>query len=315
MLTLADIVADLGFVLAIDHCARGCQHCPALGDRTPVQRAKLSDLARTVASVAEARRRLKVTDQRVVHCWRISDPLDYVVRLPGGRVATCAEVAGLWRTYLGQGLYVVTNGSEGSPTARRALTQLAAAPELVSQIKLTITPADRAFGTPRYIADLAHDVATLTALWRLPSSRAEDSTGRRFRINVKATPDRMAEVHALVMQVLTRAGLSPGQAHACGENPDLVRFKPIYDLGTAAGAPSPVVGAIDVRGGDGHRFKPTGETRRRMQYGIRPGGRLFVVDMYAFLEHDLGDPDRPLVWPASLDGVDLHAPVEVFAGV
>jgi hypothetical protein len=46
MLSLPDIVADLGFVLVIDDCDRGCGHCPAYGDRTPVQRAPLTELAR-----------------------------------------------------------------------------------------------------------------------------------------------------------------------------------------------------------------------------------------------------------------------------
>lgn len=305
MLTLADIVTDLGFVLAIDHCARGCEHCPAFGDRTPVQRASLADLARTIANIAAARRCLQIADRRVVHCWRISDPLDYIVRLADGQTGTCADVAGLWRTHLGQGLYVVTNGSEGSPTARRALTQLVAAPELVSQIKLTITHADRAFGTPRYAAHLAEDIATLAPLWQHHSTRTEDPTGRRFRINVKTTAIREAEVRATLRSILTTAGLSP----ASSEDPMLVRFKPIYDLGNAAGTTSPVAGAINVRGGDGERYKPTRETRRQTQYGIRPDGRLFAVDMYAFTELDLGEPGRSILWPTSLDSVDLHSPL------
>jgi hypothetical protein len=132
----------------------------------------------------------------VVHCRWISDPLDYVTRLPGGAVATCADIACLWRTYLARGLYVVTNGSVGSPTARRALSDLVASPDLVSQAKLTITHADRSWDSPRYIGDLGHDVATLAPLWRLPSTRVEDRAGRRFQINVKTAAARMTEVRA-----------------------------------------------------------------------------------------------------------------------
>jgi hypothetical protein len=316
MLTLADIVKDLGFVLAIDHCARGCGHCPAFGDRTPVQRAPLAQLAHTVATVAAARRQLSLgTPDRVVHCWRISDPLDYLHRQPNGAVATCADVAALWRTHLGQGLYVVTNGSEGSPTARRALTELVATPDLVSQVKLTITHADRSFGTPRYVPDLAHDVAQLAPLWRLPSTRGEDLTGLRFRINVKATAARTDEMRECVLNVLTAAGLTRSRARELCADRQRIQFKPIYDLGNATGAPSPVTGAIDVRDPDGARYKPTTETRERTQFGIRPDGRLFAVDMYAFAETDLTEGDEPATWPAKLDAADLHAPLGVFAHV
>lgn len=313
MLTLADIVADLGFVLAIDHCARGCAHCPAFGDRTPVQRASLAELTRTVETVAAARRHLGLgTPDRVVHCWRISDPLDYLSRQRNGTVATCADVAALWRAHLGQGLYVVTNGSEG-PATRRALTQLAAAPDLVSQVKLTITHADRSFGASRYVTALAHDVAALAPLWQLSSTRAEDPSGLRFRINAKATQARMGEVRAAVLDVLVRAGLTPGEARDCCDDPQRVQFKPIYDLGNATGTPSPLAGAIDIRDACGQRFKPTGDTRGRLQYGIRPNGRVFVVDMYAFTEHDLGSAERPVTCPTNLDRVDLHAALDVFA--
>lgn len=51
-----------------------------------------------------------------------------------------ADVARLWRDRLGQGLYVVTNGAEGRPLARRSLAQIAEQPELVSQVKLNHHP-------------------------------------------------------------------------------------------------------------------------------------------------------------------------------
>lgn len=221
------------------------------------------------------------------------------------------DLAGLWRTHLGQGLYVVTNGSEGSPTARRTLTDLVASPELVSQVKLTITHADRSWDSPRYIGDLAHDVATLAPLWRLSSTRVEDRDARRFRINVKTTAARKLEVRALVMAVLVRAGLSRSEAGTACDDHGRVRFKPIYDLGNATARPSPVVGALDVRIADGRRYKPTVETRRRRQFGIRPDRRLFVVDMYAFTEHDLDGSDQPTRWPATIDDAELTADLGV----
>lgn len=182
MLTFSDIITRLGFVLAVDNCARGCLHCPAYGSHALVQRAPLHQLARTLADLGTAHRRLDMAPPaRVVHCWRISDPLDYTVRLLSGTVATCADVARLWCDHLGQGLYVVTNGAEGRPLARRALAEIAEQPELVSQVKLTLTPADRAWGTSRYESDLAADIAALAPLWHLPSTRAEDPRGRRLR--------------------------------------------------------------------------------------------------------------------------------------
>jgi hypothetical protein len=311
MLSLAKVVRNLGFVLAIDHCARGCAHCPAYGDRSPVQRAPFAELSRTVAAVAAVRRRAGVPGYgRVVHCWRISDPLDYTVRLPGGGTATCADVAGVWRAHLGQGLYVVTNGSEGRAPARRALADLVATPDLVSQVKLTITHADRSWDSAGYVADLAWDVATLAPLWQRASTRAEDPAGLRFRINVKTTEGRKDEVRARVLAVLAASGMSRPQARRiCGDG-QRVRFKPIYDLGNAAGGASPVAGALDVRGPDGQRYKPTAEARRRWQYGIRPDRRLFTVDMYAFTESDLGPAERPLRWPTSIDGADMDAPLD-----
>lgn len=313
MLTFSDIITRLGFVLAVDNCARGCLHCPAYGSHALVQRAPLHQLARTLADLGTAHRRLDMAPPaRVVHCWRISDPLDYTVRLLSGTVATCADVARLWCDHLGQGLYVVTNGAEGRPLARRALAEIAEQPELVSQVKLTLTPADRAWGTSRYESDLAADIAALAPLWHLPSTRAEDPRGRRLRLNVKTGPARQAETLAAVRRVLRMAGLTGGEVEAACADPSMVAVKPIYDLGNATGAPSPVRGAVDIRYPAGHRFKPTPLARSRVQYGIRPDLRLFEVDMYAFTEHDLtGCDGLPLRWPVGeLGTVDLDTPVE-----
>ncbi|MGH3712947.1 MAG: hypothetical protein ACRDT4_05725 [Micromonosporaceae bacterium] len=308
-LTATRLLGDLGFVLAVDNCARGCEHCPAYGSRTPVSRAPFDDLEHRLIGITAARRRLGLAPpSRVVHCWRISDPLDYAWRTATGRVATCADVAGLWRDHLGQGLYLVTNGSEGKPTARRALARLVARPELVSQVKLTITHADRAWGTTRYLANIADDLRTLIPLWELPATRWEDPVGRRFRVNVKSTPERYGETRAAVVQALFHAGLSVRRAvDACGD-PQRVRFKQIYDLGTAAGQHSPLVGALDLSDESGARHKPTPGTRDRLQYGVRPDGRLFIVDMYAFTEHDLSSDGRPVTLHDVLNAeADCHA--------
>ncbi len=301
-LTSRDFLSGLGFVLAVDNCARGCAHCPAYGSRAPVSRAPLDVFERRLAAIAAARRRLELDAlRRVVHCWRISDPLDYSWRTTKGSVATCADVAALWREHLDQGLYVVTNGSEGKPTARHALARLVRQPQLTSQVKLTVTHADREWGTARYLANITDDLRALAPLWDLPATRREDPTGRRFRVNVKATPERHSEVRTAVVRALRDTGLSARQAKAACDDPARVRFKPIYDLGTASGEPTPLPGAVDVSDRSGTRHKPTPEARARLQYGVRPDGRLFVVDMYAFTEHDLAGDGKPITITDVLD--------------
>lgn len=295
------VAAELGFVLAIDGCARGCSHCPAFGSTGPIRRAPLDTLAQRLASVAAARARcgLPAAPDRTVHCWRISDPLDYTSRTARSGMATIADVAMLWREHLRQGLYVVTNGSEGHRRARRALTALAAIPALVSQMKITITPADRAWGTSRYIDDLAADVRTVAPLWELRANRPEvDPEVPRLRLNVKTTRDDRAQAHTVTVAILQAAGLGRKATRELLDDPQRVAFKPIYDLGTATGTPTPVAGALPLTDRSGTRNKPTPETRPRIQYGIRPDGRLFEVDLYAFTETDLSDPatGQPRYW-------------------
>ncbi|GAB3487649.1 hypothetical protein GCM10027521_31000 [Amycolatopsis cihanbeyliensis] len=302
-LSSAEVVSQLGFVLAIDNCARGCRHCPAYGSAARVERASLRTLSRRLHSVAAARRRLGLSarPERTVHCWRISDPLDWVSRTRRDGTATAADLALLWRERLGgQGLYVVTNGSEGRRTARQALTVLAAMPVLVSQLKITITPADATWGTEDYVAALAADVRIAKPLWELPADRGETrADARRLRLNVKTTVAQEAEAREVTEAILRGAGLSRKSTGDVIDDPRFVAFKPIYDLGAADGAASPVPGALDLAEvGTGRRYKPTPRDRSRTQYGIRPDGRLFAVDMYAFTETDLSDHEtgRALYW-------------------
>lgn len=292
-------VTGLGFVLAIDNCARGCTHCPAFGSKAPVERADLHRLEDWLRFLTDLRRSygLSETWWDTVHCWRISDPLDYTARLPASNgIATVADVASLWREHLHQGLYVVTNGSEGRPHARRALQAFAALPRLVSQIKLTITPADRAWGTDRYIEHMAADLRILQPLWELPANRFDtDLEEYQLRLNVKSTAADQPAARAVTAMIMRRAGVSPALIDANLDDLRRVKFKPIYDLGTATGEPTAVDGAIDITAEDGTRHKPT--PRSRVQYGIRPNGVLFEVDMHAFTETDLrhettGEPHR-----------------------
>jgi hypothetical protein len=302
---MAVLVAELGFVLAIDGCARRCQHCPAFGSTGPARRADLDQLTVRLESLARARHAvgLPATPGRTMHCWRISDPLDYWWRTTRDGTATAADLALVWRDHLHQALYVVTNGSEGHPAGRRALATFGATPALVSQLKLTITPADRSWATPRYVDDLAADMRSVLPLWELPAARPEAGDGAaRLRLNVKTTPGTLDEARHRTTAILRAAGLAPSAVDDAIADPRRVVFKPIYNLGTATGAPSPIGGAIDVTDLSGQRHKPTPHTRAQWQYGIRPDGRLFVVDMYAFTETELADPTtgQPLFWDQAL---------------
>lgn len=309
----AEVLRDLGFLLAIDGCARGCEHCPAFGSSGPVSRTPLPVLVRRAESLARGRALLGLpaAPERTVHCWRISDPLDYWSRLGRGPAATAGEVALVWREYLRQGLYVVTNGSEGRSVGRRALAAFAALPDLVSQIKLTLTPADPSWGTARYIEDLADDVRTLLELWELPADRPEaGADALRFRLNVKTTDDRRDEARAVTATILRAAGIGRKELDSVLDDPNKVAFKPIYDLGTAVpGQSSPVLGAITVTDDTGQRNKPTPEARPRIQYGIRPDGRVFEINLYAFVETDLTADGRPLLWSVdqAAEPVAAHA--------
>jgi hypothetical protein len=208
----------------------------------------------------------------------------------GKATRTLVDVASLWSDQFGQGLYVVTNGSEGRRRPTASLEGIAARPELVSQVKLTVTPFDKAWGSQRYLADIGHDLSVLKNLWDLPSTRAEDRSGRRFRVNAKVTPATRDETMEFVRLALRTGGWSTRDASALLRDDSRICFKPVYDLGSASGE-TPVAGAVDIRGEAGIRFKPTESARSRVQYGIRPSGQLFEVDMYRFQERDL-----PYVW-------------------
>ena len=104
----AQFLDRLGFVLAIDNCPRGCAHCPAFGSTTPVSRAPLATLEHRLASIAAERacHGWPARVEHTVHCWRLSDPLDYTARTERHGIATAADLAVLWREHLHQGLYV-----------------------------------------------------------------------------------------------------------------------------------------------------------------------------------------------------------------
>ncbi|MFD9859834.1 hypothetical protein [Streptomyces alboflavus] len=290
---LDEVLEGLGFLHANDHCRRNCTHCPAFGDTTPVQMTPFATLTRLAHDVGEAFRDRGITARRSIVSWRISDPLDYHVR-DGRTTRTTFDVARIWREHLGQGLYLVTNGSEGKRFARTALRDVAAAPEVVSQVKLTVTPCDQGWGSERYLHSIAEDIATLAPLWDLGSTRMEDPSGLRFRINLKSTRDRREEALEFMAQALELAGLRPGAAEKAMADPRRISAKDIYDLGSYVGD-SPVVNAISIKGDNGKRFKSTADTRTHHQYGIYPDGGVRVIDMYEFKVYEAtGESGAPL---------------------
>lgn len=294
MVTLADVVTNLGWVLAVDNCSRGCRHCPASARRALPQRAPLYQLARTLSDLATYYTRLATPPpQWAVPCWRLSEPLDYLVRSRGGRIGTCAEVARLWRDHLHQGLYLETNGSEGRPLARRALHQIVADPGLVSQVKLTIGPADRDWDTIRYERDLATDIAILAPLWQLPSTRTEDPGGRRLRLTIRCTPNHQPMALEAVARILAIADLPAATIQQALDDGTLLAVKPLD------------TGACDPLRLSSHHPGP------RIRYGVRPDRSLFTVDTQTRAEHDLTvHTGVPVRWPLGQAAtVDLNAPI------
>lgn len=285
---LDDVLDRLGFIHANDHCRRNCTHCPAFGDTTPVVMMPFAALRALVADVGEAYRLRNRTPSRSIASWRISDPLDYHVR-DGSGTRTTFDVARLWREHLGQGLYLVTNGSEGKRFARTALQRIGAEPEVVSQVKLTVTPCDQGWGSERHLAGIAEDIRVLAPLWDLGSTRIEDPDGLRFRINLKATRGRREEAWEFTAKALALAGLSRGDIDKALGDPRRISAKDVYDLGSQLGD-SPVPEAVSIKSSDGTRFKPTQEERSQHQFGIYPDGSVRLIDMYAFRVHPATGP-------------------------
>jgi hypothetical protein len=274
-------LSNLGFILANDHCRRNCLHCPAYGDKSPIQNMPFKSLSLLVNEIAEAYREQDRIPSRTIASWRISDPLDYHVA-DGGAHRSTYDVAKLWKERLGQGLYLVTNGSEGRAMARRALERLASEPILISQAKLTITPFDAYWGTKKYFDDICWDVKTLSCLWGLQSQRMEDPHGSRFRINAKTTDDKTEEVRQFIRSVLYKIGFSEQETSALLNDPKKIAFKPIYDLGTYSGDDTPIINAKKIKNLQEERHKPTEDARTRYQFAIFPDGSMGIVDMYAF---------------------------------
>ncbi|EDK72812.1 hypothetical protein TM7_0021 [candidate division TM7 genomosp. GTL1] len=277
----------LGFVLAIDGCARGCHHCPAYG----------LGMRPTVAPIEDLRTRLKrikaamptvdfANDFRTVHAWRISDLGDYRYT-EGGVTYDVVSVAEAWYANLGQPLYVVTNGTIGSKARRESLQLLSEQPDLVSQVKLTITPFDPKFTRTRYVENMAFDVATLWPLGELPGRRKEGSSDqRRFRINVKSSADQRDEVEEVLWDILSTAGLPNGEIEKLMTNKDpRLQIKPVYDLRVTAEQPLPI-GALQLGNSPTDRLKPE-TVRNQNQLGFRPDGSAFEVDLWAFRETDI----------------------------
>ena len=274
----------LGFVLAIDGCARGCQHCPAFGLGMRPTSAPIEDLRSRLRRIKAAMPTVDFANEfRTVHAWRISDLADYRYTTDGVTYDV-ASVAEAWCANLGQPLYVVTNGTIGSKARQASIKTLSEYPELVSQVKLTVTPFDPKFKLSRYVENMAYDVATLWPLGDLPGHRKEGAADqRRFRINVKATPDQQEEVVATLRNILATAGMSKSEIDMLVTNSDpRLQIKPVYDLRVTDDQPLPI-GALQLGASTSDRLKPE-KVRNRNQLGFRPNGDAFEVDLWSFQE-------------------------------
>lgn len=291
---------SLGFVLAIDNCGRGCSHCPAHGMRRKMEMAPFDDLQRRLKLAGVALANTDVIEQRTIHGWRIGDLLDYKDSSSGSE-KTVIDLAESWYSDLGQPLYTVTNGTLGSDWRRKALADLASEPELSSQVKLTVTPFDPRFYHKNYVDNMAHDVATLWPLAQYPSQRPEGAGQPRFRINAKTSLANKDQLVDQLGAIIEKSG-APIDLHAALDGKsDYLKIKPVYDLRVSEDQVRPL-GAVSLGGSLEERIKP--ETiRSQNQLGIRPDGRAFEVDLWAFSETDLTHPDgSPLTFDDWFDG-------------
>ena len=186
---------------------------PAADAEDPQQRPAMCPLPvieQRLRMVAAARRRLGwSTSAPPLHCAMSVDPLDFVCATEVDGAATCADVAALWRAYLGHGLELVTVGSRGNPRGRRVLAAFHTQPRLVSGITLRVLVGHRTM-QPR--EHLVADVKTLMRLWGLD---AVDSAGRprgrkRLLVEVVHLDNESAEdaARSVIAGVLSDAGVS-----------------------------------------------------------------------------------------------------------
>ena len=210
------LIAQLGFLLVVDHCSRNCSHCQAFGERSPVERIPFDELENISFMIKRAAAIAQISVPIPLHCWRVSDPLDYYCKTGSGW-KTCYDVAELWRRVFGQGLYVVTNGSEGTKIGREAVLGLSAQPDLLNQIKLTITPYDQEWGTPKYKADILWDLQQLHLLWQYPCAQRPNEL--LFRVNAKCSKCSKNELRQFLLELVREVG---GWVECCRDDDDRV---------------------------------------------------------------------------------------------
>jgi hypothetical protein len=169
-----------------------------------------------------------------VHCGLHANPLTYTSPLhDSGGTATAADLAVLWREYLHQGLYVPTTGSHGDPHGRRALHAFASAPQLVSQVQLTITPTDPTWDDSISIDNLAEDLRILNPLWDLPADLLDTDT-TRFHLVVQATDEDMPGAREAVIGLLQEVGMSRVRLYTAFNDPRRISFQPVGNHEPAA---------------------------------------------------------------------------------
>lgn len=208
-----------------------------------------------------------------------------------GITRTVADIANEWRSSLGQPLYTVTNGSMGTKWRQEALENLASEPDLNSQVKLTITPFDPKFSHKNYASNIAHDVAALWPLTKLPSLRPESEGQSRFRINIKTSEVYRQQTEAVLRQILSMSEVDIDLDKAIANETEVVQIKPIYDLRIHEMQPL-APGAIALSDTIEGRLKPE-RIRSQNQLGFRPNGEAFEVDLWAFSETDLKHDGMP----------------------
>lgn len=265
------VVRQLDYLLALG---------PGDHDRGPktTKRAALATIEQRLAELAFARLHLGLpTPAPTVLCTLGQDPLDYWSATVDDGNATCADLARLWRSYLGQGLNVTSTGSRGREQARAAMTAFVAMPALISRFTLQIQIGGPEWGTPHYMKMLAADLRILRRLWDLPAHEPHEMVplSRRLLVEVVHGQQSGNTARNFLSDLLQAAGLSAPDRLATAGDTAKVQF-------VATNRPA-----------------ATGKQAvlTQWRYGIRPDGTLFAVG--AGKAHNLLQPDgKPRTWQA-----------------
>jgi len=230
------LVGDLTYLLAV---------APPLRPRTTRPSVcSFDDLEQRLREVSATLRRTdSVKPERAVQCALSGqDPLDYVSPTCADGNATCADVARLWLTHLGQRLAITTSGTYNRAQARSALTAFRETPALIRELTIRVEVGHI---SQIYVQHLAEDIRLVRRLWDLPALdvRGRGLSRQRLQIQVVHSAQSQNTARTVISNVLRAAGLSDKQWTDLLADPTRVVFRQ-----NTSGLPMAPGHGIGVRG-------------------------------------------------------------------